>query len=148
VNESRILKRIAVTFVVVIGVVGLFLLAHLWLRDAGFISLPDEERYQYINSAKDGLDLERAGEVVDASYFGSEGLGSYSVFGGEVRSPDAFAVLSDRVQKLPGVNCPRIRLGQVKCYLRHVEITITESAASVGTAEVHIMDVTNGRGYR
>jgi hypothetical protein len=146
VNESRILKRIAVTFVVVVGVVGLISLAHLWLRDAGFISLPDEERYQYINSVKDRLDVESAGEVVDASYDSGDGVWVPSVFQAKVRSPDAFAVLSERVQKLPGVNCSRVKLAYVKCNLRQVDITIIESVDSVDAVLVYITDTSNGRG--
>jgi hypothetical protein len=47
-----------------IGIGGLF----LFNGCAGLSPLPDEERYQFINQVKDGLDYASAGEVIEERY--------------------------------------------------------------------------------
>jgi hypothetical protein len=148
---SRKRKWITIIVTVVVlsvigGLIALSLSFSSWLLNSGFIPLPDEERYQYIDEIKDKLDYESSGEVLKARYDNGDGVFSPSFFMAEVESAEAYAILTERTQSLPNVTCSLTLPIQTRCDVEGVVIQITNVDSNHPKSVIlEITDTSNGR---
>lgn len=106
--------------------------------------LPTEQRYQFINQVKDGVDLPSAGEIVKQSYDRNEGVLSPSSFRAEVAGEKTFEILKNRIIQTPGVrNCIEVKT-QLTCRNGQVDIFLA-SYSTEPKVEFILTDSSSGR---
>jgi len=106
-------------------------------------SLPDEERYQYINQAKSKIDYASAGEVTDEGYDNGDGVFESSGFYAKIEGTDAFESLTNQVKMLPDITCQTLVDSQTRCKLDRISIEINKKPS--GTTDLYLIDSSNGR---
>jgi hypothetical protein len=106
-------------------------------------SLPDEERYQYINQTKNKIDYASAGEVIDEGYDNGDGVFESSGFYAKVEGTDSFESLTNQVKMLPDVTCQTFVDSQTRCRLDRVSIEINKNPS--GITDLYLIDSSNGR---
>jgi hypothetical protein len=139
---SSKIRRVASALV--IGVGGMILFSSCSTLSQ-FRSLPDEERYQYINQVKEDLDYKSAGEVIKEEYDNNDGIVSPSVFLADLKGEKTFTTLSDRLQALPEVKCDAASDRQTICHIGQADITITKIDESNNLVNLKILDSYSGR---
>jgi hypothetical protein len=133
--------------VVVLGLVGAFTLSGCWMSNVIEQSqpLPDEERYQFINEAKDGLRYKEAGEVVSEQYDTADGVFAPSYFYAEVKGEDAFDLLTARARELATRQCDALSPTQTRCSSGQVDIRLTRESTEDLFVTVEVIDGDSGR---
>jgi hypothetical protein len=117
----------------------------LFLSGCGqYKALPTEERYQFINQVKDGVDLPSAGEVTSESYDNGEGLMSPSWFKAEIKGEQVFETLRSRIKGISGVSDCRDTMRQLTCRKGQVDIFLAKSTTEP-KAEFILNDSSSGR---
>ena len=106
-------------------------------------SLPDEERYKYVNQVKEDLDYASSGEISRERYDTGDGVFSPSFFYSELEGDTSFDILTQRLQSLPDVDCEALVTEQSRCYIGRVEVKITR--IGVSKTALQITDSSNGR---
>lgn len=76
--------------------IGLISLSALSLSGCGFTPLPDEERYSRIDSVKNKIDFESAGQIVEEDYSG-DGVFSGSIYEITIKGEDSFEKIIPQV---------------------------------------------------
>jgi len=106
-------------------------------------SLPDEERYQYINQVKEDLNYSETGEVISERYDNGDGVFSPSFFYSELEGDTSFNLLTQKLQTLSNVNCETLVTEQTRCSVERIEVKITK--IDVKTTALQITDSSDGR---
>lgn len=76
--------------------IGLISVTALSLSGCGFTPLPDEERYSRIDSVKNKIDFESAGQIVEEDYSG-DGVFSGSIYEITIKGEDSFEKIAPQV---------------------------------------------------
>lgn len=108
-------------------------------------SLPDEERYQFINQVKDGVDLPSAGEIITQSYDNGDGVFSPSVYQAQLKGDTTYQKLKERIVTLSDVKDCITDETETNCKRGHVDIFVGKSRESSGKVFLRITDKYNGR---
>jgi hypothetical protein len=149
VNISDKQKNALIGFTVwgfIAGVVAIPVVFSLWLHNTGLYALPDEERYQFINVIKDGLDYESSGKVLEAGYDTGDGVFATSYFYAEIEGDETFAVLTERLQAIPGVECTALLDYQTSCHVGQAHTAIVKDDTKPGNIiKLNISDTSGGR---
>jgi len=107
--------------------------------------LPDKERYQFINEVKDGLRYKEAGEIVSEQYDTADGVFAPSYFYAEVKSEDAFDLLTGKAEELATRQCDALSPTQTRCSSGQVNIQITRETTEDLSVILEIVDAYSGR---
>jgi len=112
---------------------------------AQLTSLPDEERYQYINQVKDDLGYADTGKVVREQYDTGDGVFSPSFFYTEIEGPTTFDRLTETSQELATQQCNLLVDIQTRCDVGQVSILISRDSLEDTSITLKITDASNGR---
>jgi hypothetical protein len=63
----------------------------------------------------------------------------------EIKSPEAFTILSDRVQALPNVDCTALSVVETRCRVERIDVTINKSSIEDNLVVLTVTDTSNGR---
>jgi len=108
-------------------------------------SLPNEERYQYINQVKDELDYAATGQIIKEQYDSGDGVFSPSFFYVEVEGPATFDRLTETSKELATRQCNLLADIQTKCDVGQVSILISRDSIEDTSITLKITDASNGR---
>jgi hypothetical protein len=144
-GKSKATKLIRTVTVIGMGLGEILLFSSCVFLPSGVNTLPNEERYQYINQVKNNLNYESSGKVITKEYDNTQGIVSPSYFYAEIKGKQTFTILSDRLQTLPNVKCNLISDEQSKCSIGQVDITITKVEITEDVVSLQILDSFSGR---
>jgi hypothetical protein len=136
------MKTRHITMVLALVLTGITLLSGC---GSGIITLPDGERYQYVNEVKNAVELETSGEIVEGYYDNGDGVFSPSTYRAVVKGENSFDTLVTRVEELPGTDCRDAQPIQLKCTFNHVSISVTRESENSNVVRFSVIDTYNGR---
>jgi len=112
----------------------------------GFTALPDEERYQYINEAKDIAEPESAGKITTGGYDTGDGIFSPSSYRVTIEGKDTYNILKERLKKAPDNGCQESAdMTYVSCEIKQADSKITRETVNATRTRFEIVDTMSGR---
>lgn len=111
-----------------------------------FASLPEKERYQYIDEVLISIDYETAGKVTSFIKDNGDGVFSPSVKRITYQDDQAFETLKQRLQSHPSIICAQnFSERQVDCDMGQANIFMRRDSVDDPHVVLRITDVFNGR---
>jgi hypothetical protein len=109
------------------------------------VPLPDEERYQYINEVVDIVEPTSSGEVIKNGKDAGDGVFSPSSRWLILAGIEPFDVLSERIQKIPNIDCQYLGKEEIRCRYGRTDVSVTKNFPNEGETYFKVLDTSNGR---